>query len=169
MRKTLLAAALLAASPMALAQGYMGAAFGVLEYKLDGIEGKPSLASLHVAGGYQVNEFVAAEGRVGFGVGDDEHGNNELKLKNSIGGYVKVGYPIEEFYPYVIGGFTRVELEAEDSTGIKTKESISDLSYGAGLGFLINHSAVLQAEYLRLADDDGHKLDAFTFGINFLF
>ncbi|MGI2261353.1 porin family protein [Shewanella sp. GXUN23E] len=168
MKNALIATAIAVTSPFAVASGYIGGSYSALDYSQQGLEKDLSLGAISVTGGYRFNEYAAIEARAGIGVGDDSLRGVTFELDTYYGGYLKLGIPAGDFYPYVLAGFTEGELTAsllDDSVS----GSESDFSYGAGIGYNINKNVSLQLEYTNYLDKDGGTIDGFTFGINYYF
>ena len=164
MKKTLLALALAAATPLAFANGYVGGSYSTFDFSINGSNKELSVGAISVIGGYQISDYVAVEARVGAGVGDDRFLGWTLELDNYFGAYVKAGMPINDFYPYALLGMTKGEL-SPSGYGL----SDSDMSYGVGLAYKVNDQVSLNAEYANMLDKGGVTIDGFTFGAAYHF
>ncbi|BDM66185.1 hypothetical protein NFHSH190041_36370 [Shewanella sp. NFH-SH190041] len=168
MKKALAVLTLAVLSPLANAGGYIGGNYAAIEYTESGLDPELSLGAISVIGGYRFNEYIAIEARAGFGAGDDSYNGVKLELDSYYGAYAKLGMPIENFYPYILAGYTRGELTLS-AMGFSISDSDSDISYGIGLGYQINQNFSLNAEYSNLLDKDGVTLDGFSIGVNYAF
>ena len=168
MKKTLIALAIAITSPIALAGGYVGGNYSTLDYSEDGLGKDLSIGAVSAVGGYQLNDYVAVEARVGVGVSDDSYLGATLELDNYYGAYLKFGAPIGNFYPYAMVGMTEGEVTAS-VTGFSLSQSESDVSYAAGIGYYINENINLHLEYARFLDKDAISIEGFTLGINYHF
>ncbi len=184
MKKVLLALAIASAAPLAFANAYIGGSYSRLDFKETGIEngvvGTASddfrLNSLALTGGYQFTDILAAEVRVGFGIGDDtRHVRDRLrtvKLRNYVGAYAKAGFPFGKIYPYALAGFTRADYR---HTGLITvannseSRSETDVSYGVGVAYNFSDSLSMNIEYASLVDKKDVRLRGFNIGANFHF
>lgn len=127
------------------------------------------LAALVFNGGYQINEYVAFETRLGTGVADDDIFGVKLELDYLMGIYTKVGIPTgTAFYPYVVLGYTKAELTVSDS-GFSESDSDNDTSYGVGAHFTITESLGVFAEYMNWYDKDDLEVTGFNIGANYKF
>lgn len=98
---------------------------------------------LELFGGYKLNPFVGGEIRVGSSSGTDKITNFEsvyyrTESANSVG------------KTYLLLGFTHIDLETEGGNF-----NFNGLSYGAGVGFIINNQFNLNLEYKVLVDGEG--------------
>ncbi len=168
MKKTLLALALVAATPLAFANGYVGGSYSAFDYSENGLSTDLSVGAISVIGGYQINDYVAVEARVGTGVGDDSYAGLTLEMDNYYGVYVKAGMPIDNFYPYALLGMTKGELSLS-GYGLSASASESDMSYGVGLAYNVNDQVSLNVEYANMLDKGGVTIDGFTFSAAYHF
>ncbi len=168
MKKTILALTFAAISPLAFANGYVGGSYSFFDYAADDLGSDLSIGALSVNGGYQFHEYLAVEGRVGVGIGDDTLDGATLEMDHYLGAYVKAGMPIHNFYPYALLGMTYMELTVSGAEG-SFSDSESDLSYGIGLDYYLNNQISLNAEYANMYDKDGVKIDGFTIGAAYHF
>ena len=123
-------------------------------------------------GGYRFNEYFSAEGRIGFGVSDDDlEGLLDIEVDSILGVYGKFGIPTgTSFYPYAILGYSRVEIELSSSLiGGSESDSDNDLSYGIGADFSISDNFSLNAEYMVWYDDDDIELSGLSIGAIYKF
>ncbi len=89
------------------ANAYVGATYNRCTFDENGTIGDFGLNSLAINGGYKLNDIIAVEARIGFGLGDDTRNQQTAKLRNYLGLYAKAGIPLGGFYPYALLGFTR--------------------------------------------------------------
>lgn len=120
------------------------------------------------AGGL-LTPFFGLEARAGFGVDDDRNNGVEYSLDNFFGGYATLNLANESpATPYLVFGFTRVELEAQSVLGT-TSEDESDFSYGAGVNVDLTPELAGNLEYMRYYDKDGATVDGLGLGVTFSF
>ena len=156
---------------MALAQGYGGVGYSASEVSVDSEDF--DVGALYGRIGSQINENFSAEFRVGIGVADDSvdftGGEATLEIDKFFGGYVRGTLPLNEVIkPYVILGYTDIEVELEVDTIVGSgsdSDSDGDLSYGAGLDFHVDPNLILNLEYMNMYDDDDVEITALSFGI----
>ena len=111
-----------------------------------------------------MNENLGFELRAAVGVADDTIDGTDVDLRYAIGGYVRLGAPIEEkYFPYVNLGFTRVDVETS-AGGVDTTEAESDLSYGAGIDIDLNGLGVF-IEYNQYAEINDADVSGFVLGL----
>lgn len=143
---------------------YVGAAYTHVKYSESAFD-----ADLAGAGGligFPVNENFSVEFRYMQGVEDERVlGGLDVELKKMLGGYLRAGLPItRRFYPYVVAGRSKGELEGSGSSERKFEKS--GLSYGAGLNISWPESAaILNVEYMQLLDKDDFEIEGLTVGL----
>lgn len=163
----LTALALSSLSSLALANPYVGANYAMLNIDGDGVD--VDLDSLVIKGGYQFNDWLSAEARVGFGIGDDTFRDGgasyKVKLDRLYGGYIAAGWPVNEmFYPYVIGGYTRAEVKVS-AFGVSATGKENSASIGIGANFNFGESMAFNVEFMSYFDDT----EAFSLGLAYRF
>ncbi len=193
----LLAASLSVVSVPAFAQnesrGYVGVNYVALEYEIGRAEFDTPV--LMINAGYQINPYIALEGRLGLGVGDDTvsgtfqnlpipgvgpiSGSTSLttEVDNYFGGFVRVGYPVNQrFYPYAMLGYG----QSKSTAGISTSTNIgsvsvsgsaddSDFAYGIGANIGFSDSLYGKVEYMNYYDEGIEKASGLTVGLEFKF
>lgn len=148
---------------------YVGA--GVVDGKLeiDGVEGDADPTALFARGGYQFNDYLAAEARLGTGLDDDEFHGVKTEIDNFLGIYAKVGIPTPAgFYPYALVGLTRGELKAS-TRAFSSKEDEDDVSFGVGVDYWFNPQFSLGLEYMQYMDTDDFEFSGLSLGGNYKF
>ena len=151
---------------------YAGATVSRIAYKEEGFSTAYPVA---IGGkfGKQFNPNFAIEGRIGFGVSDDEVDVGGLPVKleidNYYGVYLKGMLPVSTAASlYGLLGYTRAKLTAS-AAGFSSSDSESDISFGAGAEFAVSQTAAISVEWARLLKGDGYKVDGLTLGVNFKF
>jgi opacity protein-like surface antigen len=161
------------ASAEKLTEGfYLGGGYTAATYSESGFP-DADLGALFIRGGYQINDYVASEIRIGDGVEDDTvHVFGEsvkVKAKEFYGIYLKAGIPTDVgLYPYAIAGGTHLKMEAS-VPGYSTSDSDSDISYGLGVDYWFNKSLSAGLEYMKLYDKDSTEVTGVTLGLNYKF
>lgn len=162
-----IAAALVLLAPSAFANGYLGGQFNYLDG--DTGAGGVRLPAVTLLTGYQYNDYIGLEARVGFGVGDDSVTSNGTKVEYELdyyyGGYLVGTFPLaKRFDIYALAGYAKAEAKVR-SNGNDIKGDDSKFSYGAGLKWNANRNWTFSAEYLMLVED----LDSVNVGITYRF
>ena len=170
----------LVASPVVAANGkmYVGgdytfamADFGPVDF---------DLGALGVNVGSYLNDYFSIEGRLGFGVTDDDisdfTGSLELEIDSYAGAYIRGEIPVNNFSPYLILGFTYVDIGFDanipsfPSLSGSGSEDDSDFSYGVGASFKTGERFRVNAEYMYWMEfEDEVDVDGFTFGVKYFF
>lgn len=132
--------------------GFMELDFGNTDASLNHFEGR--------LGGY-VNDYLAAEGRVGLGVVGDEIGPVDIDLRYLVGGYLRAGAPLADnkLFPYVLLGFTRADVEVGNVSDAETDAS---LGFGADVEL---EGLSLSIEYVEYVDKNEYDLSGFNIGL----
>lgn len=148
---------------------YAGAGYLIGNYDDNDVRKDADLDGLFIRGGYQLNDNLAIEARLGEGVNDDSIYGVKLELKEFYGAYFKVGMPTSiGLYPYVIAGGTHGKLEASYH-GYHDSASKTDLSYGAGADYHFDSKWSAGVEYMKYLDTDGIDFTGVTLGVNYKF
>lgn len=170
----LIAGALVISAKASFAQDYyVGGSFAAIEYSEDGINDDADLTALYGRVGTKFNDYLSAEIRAGFGVGDDDVNvlgfDVDVELENLYGVYLRGGLPTGSIaYPYVIAGYTRGEVEASVS-GFSNSESESDVSYGIGIDIAVSDRVNLNVEYINYLDKSETEVSGLSVGAVWLF
>ncbi len=126
--------------------------------------------------GVQFHENLSVEARLGLSIGDDTFdaeltsGSStstlsfDAKIDNFYGGYFRVGMPVEQFYPYVLAGWTEGDFEIEGG-GVTASSSNSDVSYGIGTDIRISDNISANLEWANYYDKGNEKISGFLIGI----
>lgn len=154
-------------------QFYVGLNYANLDYDEDGLSESVNWDTLGLNLGYQPSSYLAVEGRVGTGVGDDTvAGVVKTELEHYYGIYILPQFPVGDVVSvYGLLGWTEAEASVS-AFGAKETDSESDLSYGVGVRFLNKRDqrgVGFFAEYARLLDKRDFELDALTVGLTWHF
>lgn len=167
----------LAAAAPALAQEarpgtYAGLVFSQISYDQNGAD-SANLTNLGGLVGYVFSPHWALESRLGFGLGDDRIAVGSTPVDVDLNYYwsalVKGIVPLApRFGIYGLAGVTIGNFHAS-SPAVFVSKWEADFSYGAGVevGFL--PTASLTADWQRLFEGSGYKLDAVSVALNFRF
>lgn len=165
----------LAATPAAAQDMYksgVGGLYAGLNYtffNLDAGSEDADTGALSGKVGALVTPYFGVEARAGFGVNDDRINGIDYSVDNFFGGYATLNLANESpATPYLIFGFTRLELEAEGPFGRVTDDD-SDLSYGVGVNIEMAPQVSGNLEYMRYYDQDDVTIDGLGVGVTFSF
>ncbi|MGB1458507.1 porin family protein [Spongiibacter marinus] len=168
-----LASGIAAASPaFAEEDRYFGAAAGQFSVTESGEEAEPAFAFLRY--GMEFNDYLAAEFRAGMGLGDDSVNIDgiavETELKQLLGAYLKVGYPVtESIYPYVLFGASHTKFNASVAQRlgrVTASEKRDSVSYGLGVAFEVSDLLAITVEQTRYTDKDELEMDGLSIGFS---
>lgn len=158
-------------------KGFLGVNYSLATVDLgSGVpEFEPSLVYFRMGG--HLNEYIAVEGRAGFGVQDDSISGNgaevAIEIQRLMGVYVRAGLPNPTpIYPYAILGYTGLKSEINASSGsssLSMSGNDDDVSYGLGANLIINENIDANAEYLVLYEDSDVEISSFNVGLTFKF
>lgn len=139
-----------------------------------------SIASLDVGvltgyAGYQINNNIAFEGRVGTGIADEDFSDDGDKVSFGIDytaqALAKASYDFNDVVSaYAIAGFAKTKYSAE-SVGTATK-SQSGGTYGVGLQMAVGSNSSLQVEWQKLPKlkfDDEFSASASTISVGYTY
>lgn len=170
----LMLSACLAVPGAAMAAGtdpgfYAGAGYTFATLESNDVDVDADLGVLFLRGGYQINQYLAVEGRLGEGVQDDKVQGVKLEIEEMYGVYAKVGLPTEiGLYPYALLGMTHAKLKAS-VPGFSASSTDSDISYGVGADYWFSKQLSAGLEYANFYDKDGDTISGFTLGVNYKF
>lgn len=153
--------------------GELGYSF--LEFKADGFKVKPH--ALRAIVGYEFHPNLAAEGMLAFGVRSDDVNvggvNVDVKLRNAVGVFVKPKYNFGAGEVFARVGYARVKVRATEcvaGVGCATfSDSDGDIAWGIGANYNINPRMYVGADWMRLNDDDGGKVQGITVNFGYRF
>lgn len=161
---------------------YAGLGLGEVSVNNDITDEEISATTLMLQVGYQVNEYLAIEGRYSFGLGDSDYDAGNLTNVANVydgdvstwGVYVKPMYPIGEFSLYALLGYGEVMLD--NLAGGDAVEG--GFQWGVGASYAFTEEISLFADYISLYDDTGFDYraqtsdvdaDAWTVGLSYNF
>jgi len=136
-----------------------------------------AMTALSVSAGYNINKFLAVEGRYTASLGDLEYKNwntdvdKEWDMSN-IGLYLKPQYNMDSVGVYALLGYGQTTFDNG------TSYSVDGLQYGLGLTAAATEDISIYVDYRRLFDDsefDTYAIDrdtavnSFTVGANYNF
>ena len=170
--KMLVSASLLSvACASAVAEPYVGVNYmdGSLEI-MDSIDA--DLPSLVVRAGYNLNDFISAEVRGGFGVGQEDSvagSGVDFELEDFYSALVVVKAPSHtSVTPYLVAGFTRAEFKASSNWGNDT-ETENDFTYGIGADVELTETIALNAEWISYISKGDVEFSGPSLGVSMAF
>lgn len=181
MKKVILITAMTAISMGVMADErgpYFGVSTGFTMYEEDDSFGISSdtanILTLSLNAGYEFNEFVSIEGRIGKGLADGEmeltNGFSKADVDISVdyltSAFVKFRLPNSSAAtPYVLLGGTKGKLTAEFA-GFSESTSESDSSYGVGVDLQMDEDTetTLIVEYVNYLDKKGAEVTGLNVG-----
>lgn len=153
-------------------QGYLGAGFHFGNYDEAGYSSvNPGGATIRA--GVYLNNFIAIEGRYGFGFFSDKltfydpgygYYDVKIKLKDMASAFVKLDLPLSSYSNlYWLLGFSRGKIEGSSGA---TTESVTDNSYSYGFGgeFAISNNLYFGGEYIMYLDERSNDYYGFYNG-----
>ncbi|HEY0823471.1 MAG TPA: porin family protein [Ramlibacter sp.] len=145
--------------------GELGYSF--LEFKADGgFSANPQ--ALRGIIGYEFHPNVAAEGMLAFGTSDDSDQGVNVKLRNAFGAFVKPKYNFGAAEVFARVGFARVKVREESVLG-SFSDSDTDFAWGLGANYNFNPRMYVGADWMRLNDSDGAKIQGWTINFGYRF
>ncbi len=156
---------------------YVGANAANLTISPAGEAGDISLRTAYGRFGDRISDNLSLELRFGTGTENAEIGSGaamqaEVSVDKFYGVYVLGGVPVTEYlYPYVIVGFSKMEIEEVGAfqRDDKLDYNPSSLSVGVGFNFSLGKNFVLNAEWSQLIKDDGLKVAGPSLGVAYQF
>lgn len=130
-------------------------------------EFSPSVLTLK--GGYDVFKYFGIELRASAGISDGERISagveQTISIDSMYGGYLKLQGGGRNANPYLMLGYTKVDLEGEG--GGVTVKPIEDesVSYGLGVDAALSETIFYTLEYMQYYDDDAGTVSGIGLGI----
>ena len=167
----LIGIALLIATPAFAAGGqgtnYVGLQYALVTYDEEGFDDVEPTALVGRLGHF-VTDNVAVEGRIGFGLQDDEVEVDlgflgtvdvEVEIEHIFGIYAAIhSSSTSDIAVYGILGYSQGEVEAS-ALGVEASEDESGFSYGFGLNI-----KKFNIEYMSYLDEDDFEVTAISLG-----
>jgi opacity protein-like surface antigen len=180
---SLLTSAVGFAAPGALADNqrgfYAGLGGGLVEFDDGSVfdDSGARFRMLELLGGYKYNSALGIELRAGTGIGDRdasiEAGDVSVDYELSLDRFESIYYRPELANPeaklYGLLGYSQLR-RSSDAVGVDLGDDTeSGLSYGVGVGFVVNPSVNLNFEYKRLLDKSDFEIDSGTINFDYRF
>jgi opacity protein-like surface antigen len=148
---------------------YVGGGLTDTTFEIDGVSGDASPTALFARIGYQINEYIAAEARLGGGLDSDKFHGIKTEIEDFYGAYAKVGVPTTVgLYPYALVGLTHGELKASYG-GYSDKQDDSDVSFGIGVDYWFDSNFSIGVEYMKYLETSDYKITGLSIGGNYKF
>lgn len=164
-----IAVAALSVGSQAMAEHYVGGNLSALQVEEDWSGENANLVALYGRLGTEFNQYFSGELRLGTGIDDDKINGVTVELNHFYGAYVRGTLPVTNaFYPYVVVGVTRAELEAK-VPGTAVSDSGSDVSFGVGTDIRLTSNTDLNLEYMNYYDKDNLSVDGISVGLTYRF
>ena len=151
---------------------YLGGGFGMVTYEEQGLpEAEPSALVGRL--GYHITSNIAIEGRLGFGISDDDINFAgvpvAVEVDQLVGAYA-VGYlPLAEaFSLYGLAGFSYGEGSAS-AAGYSLDDDDTDFSYGVGATFDVTQNVAGYIEWAQYFDESSYEVTGITLGASYHF
>jgi opacity protein-like surface antigen len=123
--------------------------------------------------GYQINAYLAVEGRYTKNVGDLEYERGKTANPNyndypadftNVGIYLKPMYNIQSFNLYALLGYGQVAMTniPLGGAGISADRAESGFQWGLGASYDVSESVSVSVDYVRFYDDKGFDFRATT-------
>jgi outer membrane immunogenic protein len=145
------ACALLAAPAIASAETSFYGSVGYANVAVDDVD--VNLGVLQARAGLALNDYVALEAEVGFGIADDSIAGVDVEMKSEYGAYVVAKAPVSErFSAFARLGYVEYELEAS-AGGFAAQGDGNAAVYGLGVEGELTDTDAVRAEYARFGSD----------------
>lgn len=147
---------------------YGGVLVGSVEYE----EGHASLdmTATSFILGVSFSDYVSSEVRYGSGINSDSLYGIKMDLDNYYGAYVLFTLPVNQYIqPYVIGGWTHMEVTISHPMYGSNTDTGSGTSLGFGIKSELNNHINLRLEVLELIDKDGYTVEQTSLAVNWMF
>jgi opacity protein-like surface antigen len=141
----------------------------------DGFKVKPH--ALRGIIGYEFHPNVAAEGMLAFGVRSDDvnfaGGSADVKLRHAFGVFVKPKFNFGPAEVFARLGYARIKVKSTECvTGLgcaSFSDSDGDVAWGLGANYNFNPRMYVGADWMRLNDSDGGKVQGITISFGYRF
>ncbi|NVJ58766.1 MAG: porin family protein [Gammaproteobacteria bacterium] len=138
---------------------YLGVNYKLVEVSAGSLSAEPAV--LEVKYGKMFTNEIALEGRLGFGIADDD----DLEADSFVGVFGAYHLDLDAIVtPYGLLGYSRTKLSEGSAS-----ESRSDISYGFGANIEIDKKSSINVEYTQLFDKDGLEGTSFSAGWHYSF
>ena len=127
-------------------------------------------SSVDIYTGYKHSRILGAELRGGASVNDAESFGTEFSIPMFYSLYYRAEISNDVAKSFVLLGYTDIEVEAALSGSAETvTANDSGLSWGAGIGFVVNERVNLNFEYINLISNDDNEFESVGVSLDFRF
>ena len=169
---------------------YLGVGLSSMSLNNDLSDEEFSATAAMLQAGYRYNANLAIEGRYYLNISSANYSHGTTYNPDfsdyptdftNIGIYLKAGYPIENFNPYLLLGLGKVglsNLPMGGLPGVKNDMYESGFQWGIGVEYVFNEKISAFADYVQMYNGNGFdnratdadiRADAWTFGISYSF
>lgn len=131
-----------------------------------------NFTTLDIVGGYKFNGFLGIDARIGLGLSDESSTIAGSEVKTSTDYYASLYWRPETANDiakiYGLLGFSTISGSVDTATGDNSNTE-SGLSYGGGVGFVLQESWNLNFEYRLILDDDNNEFSAVSANVDYRF
>lgn len=118
--------------------------------------------------GYDFHPYFAGEAMLGLGTSSDSDRNIDFKVNNFFGVFIKPKVDIDNFQLFGRLGWARSEVKIS-APGVSSTGNDNDFAYGLGVNYSFNPKMYVGADYMKLLDKDGVKLQGWTVNFGYRF
>ncbi|WP_086933727.1 porin family protein [Agarilytica rhodophyticola] len=131
-----------------------------------------NFTTLDLVGGYKYNGFLGVDARIGLGISDETSTIAGNEIETSTDYYASIYWRPETVNDrakiYGLFGFSTISVSVDSAAG-DNSNSESGLSYGGGVGFVIEESWNLNFEYRMILDDDDNEFSTVSANVDYRF
>lgn len=128
----------------------------------------PNFRLVKVVGGYKYASWAGAEVRIGTGVSEETFTSNingtatelDVKLDSYAGIYYRPELVNQEAKLYGLFGYSTIETSSSGGSNFDTSDN--GVSYGIGVGFVMNEDLNINFEYLEFINQDEAHFSGFS-------
>ncbi len=125
-------------------------------------------SALVLKAGYELLPFIAVEFRLGAGITSGTRDSFDIKREIEVGalygGYLKLQTGHKEFNPYIMVGYTSLQLDINGPVA-STDGDDEDISYGIGIEAALSDRLYFNLEYMQYYDIDDITARAIGIGL----
>ncbi|WP_068546683.1 outer membrane beta-barrel protein [Thalassotalea crassostreae] len=119
--------------------------------------------------GYQFDEHIATELRVGQSLSETDYDGYSQELDGLYGGYLKLGHKMsDKFSVYMLAGVSNVEITTTTDGGGSYTQDTTSASFGSGIEYTITDNLSINTEVMAYSISDA-KFGTFGFGATYAF
>jgi len=147
--------------------GELGYSFLQIKESSTGFDATPQ--ALRGIIGYNFHPYFAGEAMLAVGTSSDSDRGVDAKVKSAVGLFVKPKYDFNNNFE-VFGRLGWARTKARFSVpGFSADGSDSDFAYGVGVNYSFDPKMYVGADYMKLLDKDGAKVQGWTISLGYRF